>query len=118
MRIAMPRGDIKLVRFLINNPDGQTTDVDFTEIYFTVKKTSKDRSYFFQKRLSTGGIVKLASGDYQVKIEPLDTSKMNYGAYKFDIQIVYVDGEGVKQLQETFVGDFVLTDEITFVGDE
>lgn len=118
MRVAMPRGDIKLVRFLINNPDGANTDVDFTEIYFTVKKTTKDRAYQFQKRLSTGGIAKLAPGDYQVKIEPEDTTYMSCGAYKFDVQLVYVDPNGVKQLQETFVGDFVLTEEVTYVENE
>lgn len=118
MRIAMPRGDIKLVRFLINNPNGETTNVDFTEIYFTVKKTTKDQQYKFQKKLSTGGIAKLNNGDYQVKIEPDDTKNMNYGAYKFDVQLIYVDSNGVKQLQETFVGDFVLTEEVTYVENE
>ena len=69
MRIAMPRGDIKLVRFLVNDRNGTGTDIDFTEIYFTVKRTTKDRLYEFQKRLSTGGIIKLGLGDYQIKIE-------------------------------------------------
>jgi len=113
MMIRMPRGDIRLVRFLVNDPNGTATDIDFTEVYFTVKKTSKDRLYQFQKKLSTGGIIKLDVGDYQVKIEPNDTSKMNYGNFKFDIQLVYQD-----QLKETFVGDFVLTDEITFNENE
>lgn len=113
MRISMPRGDIRLVRFLINDPNGTATDIDFTEIYFTVKKTSKDRLYQFQKRLSTGGIEKLDLGDYQVKIEPNDTSKMTYGNFKFDVQLQYED-----QLKETFVGDFVLTDEITYNENE
>lgn len=113
MRIAMPRGDIKLVRFLINDPNGTATDIDFTEIYFTVKKTTKDRLYQFQKKLSTGGIVKLDLGDYQVKIEPKDTRKMMYGKYKFDVQLLYED-----QLKETFVGDFELTDEVTYDENE
>lgn len=111
--IRMPRGDIRLVRFLINDPNGTATDIDFTEIYFTVKKTSKDRLYQFQKRLSTGGIIKLDLGDYQVKIEPEDTAKMLYGNFKFDVQLLYED-----QLKETFVGDFILTDEITFNENE
>lgn len=109
----MPRGDIRLVRFLVNDPNGTSTDIDFTEIYFTVKKSTKDRLYQFQKRLSDGGIIKLELGDYQVKIEPEDTAKMFYGAYKFDVQLQYED-----QLKETFVGDFVLTDEVTFNENE
>ena len=111
--IRMPRGDIKLVRFLVNDPNGTATDVDFTEIYFTVKKTTKDRLYQFQKRLSTGGIIKLDLGDYELKIEPADTAKMMYGNFKFDVQLVYED-----QLKETFVGDFILTDEVTFNENE
>lgn len=109
----MPRGDIKLVRFLVNDRDGTRAGIEFTEIYFTVKKTTSDRRVQFQKRLSTGGIVKLGRGDYQVKIEPEDTSGMMYGRYKFDVQLQYED-----QLKETFVGEFVLTDEVTFNADE
>lgn len=113
MMIRMPRGDIRLVRFLVNDPNGTATDIDFTEIYFTVKKSSKDRLYQFQKKLSTGGIVKLDPGDYQVKIEPEDTSKMVYGPYKFDVQLQYQN-----ELKETFVGDFILTEEVTFYENE
>lgn len=109
----MPRGDIKLVRFLINDPDGTVANIDFTEIHFTVKKNSNEKYFYFQKKLSTGGIIKLAPGDYQVKIEPGDTSAMAYGAYKFDIQFQYQN-----QLKETFCGDFILTDEITFNENE
>jgi len=113
MMIRMPRGDIRLVRFIVNNPDGTQTDIDFTEVYFTVKKTSKERPFQFQERLSTGGITKVNLGEYQVKIEPEDTANMTYGNYKFDIQFVYED-----QLKETFVGDFILTEEITFNENE
>ena len=113
MLIRMPRGDIRLVRFLVNDPNGTATDIDFTEVYFTVKKTTRDRLYQFQKKLSTGGIIKLDLGDYEVKIEPKDTSKMLYGEYKFDVQLIYED-----QLKETFVGDFILTDEVTYNENE
>ena len=118
MRIAMPRGDIKLVRFLVNDRNGTATDVDFTEIYFTVKKSPKERLYEFQKRLSTGGITKLGLGDYQIKIEPKDTNKMfvnntRFPNYVFDIQLDYKNF-----IKETFVGTFVLTDEITYEENE
>ena len=113
MRVSMPRGDIRLVRFIINDPDGTTTSTDFTEIHFTVKKNATAKVFYFQKKLSTGGIVKLGAGDYQVKIEPEDTQNMAYGNYKFDVQIKYED-----QLNETFCGDFILTEEITFNENE
>ena len=113
MRISMPRGDIKLVRFIINDPSGNISDTDFTEIYFTVKKSTKVSEYEFQKKLSTGGIVKLGDGDYQIKIEPEDTGRMTYGDYKFDIQICYE-----REIKDTFVGIFILTEEVTFNDNE
>lgn len=113
MMIRMPRGDIRLVRFLVKDLDGTDTTVDFTEIYFTVKKTTRDREYKFQKRLTRGEILKLGDGDYEVKIEPNDTDNLTYGNYKFDIQLVYAT-----QLKETFVGDFIITDEVTYASNE
>ena len=118
MTIRMPRGDIRLVRFLINDRNGTATDVDFTEIYFTVKRNKNDRLYEFQKRLSTGGITKLGLGDYQIKIEPKDTNKMlvnnnRFPNYVFDIQLDYKDF-----IKESFVGTFVLTDEVTYAENE
>ena len=114
----MPRGDIRLVRFLIRDPNGELADVDFSEIYFTVKKTTNDRDFLFQKKLSTGEITKIKLGDYQVKIGPRDTSNLAYGNYKFDIQIKWKDDKEELQLKETFVGDFVITEEVTFDENE
>ena len=113
MRISMPRGDIRLVRFTVNNPDKTLTDIEFTEIYFTVKRNYNETRYLFQKRLSTGGIIKLDQGDYQIKIEPQDTQNMTYGKYKFDIEL-----KCTTELKETFVGDFELTEEVTFPENE
>jgi len=118
MRISMPRGDIRLVRFLVNERNGTAADVDFDEIYFTVKRNKRDRLYEFQKRLSTGGITKLGLGDYQIKIEPKDTNKMivndtRFPNYVFDIQLEYQNF-----IKESFVGTFVLTDEITYAENE
>ena len=122
MRIAMPRGDIRLVRFLINAQNGTAADVDFTEIYFTVKRTKDDRLYEFQKKFSTGGITKLGLGDYQIKIRPKDTQKMmvntpRFPYYVFDIQVGYRD-ENDEYIKESFLGTFVLTPEITYAENE
>lgn len=113
MRIAMPRGDRKYVRFLVNDPNGTGTDIDFDEIWFTIKKKSSDRLFYFQKKLSAGQIEKLGLGDYQLCIEPADTNKMNYGKYIGDIQLRYKN-----LLKETFVFDFELKDEVTFAENE
>ena len=108
MRISMPRGDIKWQRFEVHTPDGSLTNVDFTSVYFTVKKDPKNKEYLFQKSLKKGSIYKLGPGDYQLKIEPSDTKDLAIGNYKFDIQLGYRN-----LLKETFVGDFVLKEEIT-----
>lgn len=120
MRISMPRGDYKLVRFLVNERNGTAADVDFTEIYFTVKRSADVRLYEFQKRLSTGGITKLGPGDYQIRIEPKDTNKMivntpKFQNYVFDIQLDY---HGSFTIKETFTGTFVLTKEVTYAENE
>lgn len=109
----MHRGDIDYERFLINDPNGTGTDIDFDEIYFTVKKSYGDRLFFLQKSLSSGSIEKLGPGDYQLKINRADTAKMNFGKYVFDIQVSYKD-----LLNETFTGDFDLLPEATYPENE
>lgn len=113
MRIAIPRGDIQYERFLVNDPNGTGTDIDFDSIYFTVKKSAKDRLYFFQKSLKNGTIEKLGLGDYQIKITPEDTKQMSFGRYVFDIQFSYKD-----ILKETFKGDFDVLEEVTYPENE
>lgn len=102
MLVRMPKGDIKYVHFIINDPYGEITDIDFTEINFCVRRRPNDYSYCFQKTLGSG-IKKLDLGDYMVKIEPADTNNMAYGNYIFDIQVKYKD-----LLKETFSGTFIL----------
>lgn len=113
MRLAMPRGDIKWERFIIGTADGEPTSIDFTNVYFTVKKTSKDKDYIFQKSLKRGEIYKIGVGDYELRINPEDTNHLAIGNYKFDIQISYKD-----LLKQSFVGDFVLKEEVTYYENE
>lgn len=113
MRISMPRGDIKWQRFIVHVPGGSPTNVDFTSVYFTVKKNPKDREYLFQKSLKRNEIYHIGPGDYELKIEPSDTENLAIGNYKFDIQIQYRN-----LLKETFVGDFILKEEITYPENE
>ena len=113
MRISMPRGDIKWQRFMVNTPNGTASDIDFTSIYFTVKESVNSRDYIFQKSLKRGEIFKIGKGDYQFKITPEDTNRLQYDEYKFDIQIAYKN-----LIKESFVGDFVLKGEVTFSKNE
>ena len=113
MRIALCRGDIKYCRFCVYDENGHKSTTDFTEVYFTVKKKFSDRYYLFQKTLTGGTIEKIELGDYQIKIEPQDTNNLQFGEYKFDIQIQYENA-----IKETFVGDFVIKPEVTCSNNE
>ena len=113
MKISMPRGDIKWVHFRIVKPDGTGTTLEFSNIYFTVKRKSLDRMFLFQKSYKRGEIVKLGPSDYQLKIDTADTNKLTFGNYKFDIQLSYRD-----LLKETFPGDFEILEEVTHENNE
>lgn len=118
MRISMPRGDIRLVPFKIYQSDKTICETDFTEIYFTVKKKFTDSEFCFQKRLSTGGISKIETGSYQIKIEPADTdflliNSQNFPYYDADIEVVYND-----EVKTTITIQFVLTKEVTHANNE
>ena len=109
MRIAMPRGDIKWIRFKIQEPNGELSTIDFTSIYFSVKKkNARDARILIQKSLQANQFYKLADGDYQTKLSPKDTRDLAIGEYLFDIQVGYKN-----LIKESFVGDFVLKQEIT-----
>ena len=113
MQIMMPRGDMVSKSFVIWDPDKALFTNQFDEIYFTVKKTYRDRNYLFQKRLSNGGIVNVGEGKYQFTIMPEDTNNLDFGEYMFDIELV-IEG----QMKKTFTGRLRLTEESTHATNE
>lgn len=110
--IKMPRGDIRPVRFIVINSDGSPSGINFDEIYFTVKNNYFTKEFLFQKKLSDGTI-QPDEGGYQLVIRPEDTDNLKIGKYVFDIEIIYGD-----EIKQTTVGDFVLTNEVTFASNE
>jgi len=112
MQIRMIRGDIKWVRFIIQTPDGELSHVPFTNIFFTVRSSSRNPTTLIRKTLKEGQIYRVGDSDYQVKIAPSDTKKLLPGSYKFDIQIVYKN-----LIKESFPGDLIIDHEIT-IDDE
>lgn len=113
MRITMPRGDIRPVRFVVYNASGEISDVNFDEIYFTVKKSFNNEDFLIQKRLSNGTIEADADRGYVFTIEPEDTNMLKVGRYVFDIELV--SGTDIKQ---TIVGELELTNEVTYASNE
>lgn len=114
MRINMPRGDLRPVRFQIYEDVKDVSVVDFTQIYMTCKKTNNDETPLFQKSLSAGSITKLGDGDYQFCIEPEDTNDLKYGEYSFDIEIINDE----PRIKQTFTGTLNLTPETTWARNE
>lgn len=113
MTIEMPRGDIRAVRFNVTDSEGNPSDIQFDEIYFTVKASYQYNDYLFQKRLTDSTIEPSDDGGYQFTIEPEDTNDLRVGTYVFDIELV--QGNTIKQ---TSVGTLVLTNEVTFAANE
>ena len=52
MEIVMARGDLETRTFQIVDADGEPYTEQMNDIYMTVKKTPKERSVIFQKRIS------------------------------------------------------------------
>jgi hypothetical protein len=112
MTINMPRGDIRVVPFVVKDSEGNPSEIQFTEIYFTVKRNYHDQEYILQKRLSTGEIETDGLGTFWFTINASDTDGLSFGKYVFDIELV---ADGIKQ---TSTGDLVLTYEATYRSNE
>lgn len=110
LSVTMPRGDIYLIRFEVFDYDSDyPTEIDFTEIYMSVKKHLNDHNVVFQKRLSTGEIEKLGTGDYQIRINPEDTESLDFNkTYPFDIELIYNN-----QVKQTAYGEIRISPEVT-----
>lgn len=118
MRIAMPRGDIYYIEFtVIDEEPDKIMDIDFQEIFFTVKKKYSDQNFIIQKKLSTGGISKVDTGTYRIKINPEDTNNLpickSNESYEFDIELIH---ENI--IKSTVCGQFILTREVTWASNE
>jgi hypothetical protein len=110
LQISLPRGDIRNIRFNVTS-DG-TAYTDFTEVYFSVKRSTTKKELLFQKKLSDGSIIQ--DGDYYtLRIESADTESLEYRKYAFDIEVV--KGNIIKQ---TTLGELIITPEVTFNENE
>ena len=107
--INMPRGDIRSLTIAIRDHDGEITEIEFDDIFFTVKTVYQNKEFIFQKKLSNGTIEKLEDGTYFLSIMPEDTNDLQFGQYSFDIEIL--KGTTIKQ---TTVGRLCLTPEVTY----
>ena len=109
--ITMPRGDLREVNFNVYDASGAEVSKAFTQITFTVKKTPYSRQIVFQKKLTDGTITR-TDNTYSFAINPEDTDFIDYGTYYYDVELIRGDA-----LHQTFVGNLVITPEVTFAND-
>lgn len=101
---------------------GDTYSRDFTltgysetidEVYFTVKKSDKDKNFILQKTLDNGiTLVDDEPRTYNILIDATDTETLNVDTeYPFDIEIVTTKTEG--DIKKTIIKGVVLLKEAT-----
>lgn len=114
LKIVLPRGDRTSKKIAIReSATGEITDIEFDDIYFTVKRVFLAEEFKFQKRMSAGTIVKDEEGYYHFTILPEDTNDLPFGDYDFDIEIVKNGA-----IKHTTVGVLTLTKEVTYASNE
>lgn len=104
------RGDTGKYKFRRRNTDGNIIGTIADEIYFTIKKDSYTEEYVLQKTLEDMTFDE--DYYYHFTIFPEDTDNLDYGTYRYDIEVVQ-DGN-----KTTTVGEFVLKEEVTFASNE
>ena len=81
-KIIMVRGDTQNIDVLITNEDGTNHLVtDKETCLFTVKKSYADERILIEKDVKSNGTVNT------FKLDPIDTSSMDFGGYCYDIAL-------------------------------
>ncbi len=115
---SFKRGDTqRLKKFKILDANKQEIILTSSEeLYFTVKKTTRDSSYLFQKKIGSG--IELGSdGYYHITIDPADTNSLEYGDYVYDIELKSIS-QGNTFVRTIIEGTITLEEEVTWGGNE
>ena len=99
--IELTRGDTAELSLDVKKNDGTAYDFSSDTVVFTVKKSTITSEIIFQKSFNSG----------EIKILPEDTAHLNYGTYKYDVQITTPGGDVYTVIEPS---DFTLTSEVTF----
>lgn len=83
--IHLTRGDTAYLAVEITNSDGSAYEMDPGDVLaLSVKKYFSDPNYVFQK---------IVHGAQEFKILPEDTSELDFGIYKYDVQLTKANGD-------------------------
>ena len=105
--IELTRGDSAYIRvpIFLNNGEGDEYFLDpLDKLIFSLKKSISDTEYAFQKKLT---------GDNVFHIEPKDTKDLEYGSYRYDVELITKTGDVFTVIPPT---SFKLTSEVTVDG--
>lgn len=82
-QIILTRGDTMLIRLSLKNDDGtQYIPTATDKIYFRLKKHATYPEILIEKQLS----------DMILELVPEDTINLDFGAYRYEIELVTEDG--------------------------
>lgn len=82
--IKMTRGDTVRIALSVTDANGNTyTPSVLDTIVLSVKKSTDDTAYLFQKTITDGTIL----------IAPTDTSTLEFGSYVYDVQLTLDNGD-------------------------
>lgn len=104
------RGDTAKYKFRRYNAEGNVIGTKADAIYFTVKVDGYSNEVLLQKTIEDMEFD--SDYYYHITIRPEDTDELEYGTYQYDIEVIQ-DGN-----KTTTRGEFIINEEITFVGDE
>lgn len=110
--IKIRRGDIQYFTFKRKNENGETITTIPKNIYFSVKESYNSRYPIIQKTLND--MTMDVDGTYHFRILPIDTNKLKYGNYVYDLE-VYDEDNYVKTIS---IGEFRIIEEVTFNSNE
>ena len=87
--MRMTRGDSETFTVLCKNPDGSPHPFERGDtVYFTVKWSPNADEKLMQKIVTDFG----GKGEAVIEITPEDTKALNFGTYKYDVQLTYASG--------------------------
>ena len=110
--IEMRRGDSLFLKFFRKDLDNEKIMKKSQKVWFTVKENANSKKNLIQKTLEDG-ISFTSDGYYHIVLKPIDTKKLKYKKYYYDIQ---VENAGVVN---TIAYDRLkINAEITFEGGE
>ena len=109
--IKFTRGDTYRFKFQRKDANGKIIFQRAEKMWFTVKTSAYSEKIIIQKTLENGITFSEDDGYYHIVINPIDTKKLSYIDYEYDIQIenqgnVFTLTKGVLSIEK----------EITFEG--